>query len=87
MARLRRLLKPPRLCTFLSDCDPWLIVAAVRPFERSAVVGRTREHHMRNVFRIGGFVAAVVLIAFGIVAIVMGVNGRSTVQKSKTSIK
>jgi hypothetical protein len=22
--------KPSRLCTFLSDCDPWLIVAAVR---------------------------------------------------------
>ena len=37
---------------------------------------------MRNVFRIGGFVSAAVLIAFGIAAIVMGVNGRSTVQKS-----
>jgi F0F1-type ATP synthase membrane subunit c/vacuolar-type H+-ATPase subunit K len=37
---------------------------------------------MRNVFKIGGFVSAAVLIAFGVAAIVMGVNGRSTVQKS-----
>lgn len=37
---------------------------------------------MRKVFQIGGFVAAAVLIAFGIVAIVMGVNGRNTVQSS-----
>ena len=29
VARSRWLLKPPRLCRFLSDCDPWLIVAAV----------------------------------------------------------
>ncbi len=34
---------------------------------------------MRKLFEIGGFVAAAVLIAFGIVAIVMGVNGRNTV--------
>jgi hypothetical protein len=37
---------------------------------------------MRKVFEIGGFVAAAVLIAFGIGAIVLGVNGRSTVQSS-----
>jgi hypothetical protein len=37
---------------------------------------------MRKVFEIGGVVAAAVLIAFGIVAIVMGVNGRSTVTNS-----
>ena len=37
---------------------------------------------MRKVFEIGGIVAAAVLVAFGIVAIVMGVNGRSTVQNS-----
>src|SRR6476660_677017 len=37
---------------------------------------------MRKFFEIGGFVAAAVLIAFGIVAIVMGVNGRSTVRDS-----
>jgi hypothetical protein len=37
---------------------------------------------MRKVFQIGGFVAAAVLIAFGIVAIVMGANGRNTVSSS-----
>jgi F0F1-type ATP synthase membrane subunit c/vacuolar-type H+-ATPase subunit K len=37
---------------------------------------------MRKVLTIGGFVAAAVLIAFGIGAIVMGVNGRNTVQNS-----
>jgi hypothetical protein len=34
---------------------------------------------MRKLLEIGGLVAAAVLIAFGAVAIVMGVNGRSTV--------
>ena len=34
---------------------------------------------MRKVFEIGGLVAAVVLVAFGAVAIFMSVNGRSTV--------
>lgn len=37
---------------------------------------------MRKVFEIGGVVAAAVLIAFGITAIVMGVNGSSTVNDS-----
>jgi hypothetical protein len=37
---------------------------------------------MRKVLEIGGFVAAAVLIAFGVSAIVLGVNGRSTVQKN-----
>ena len=37
---------------------------------------------MRKVFQIGGFVAAAVLIAFGIASIVMGFNGRSTVRDS-----
>ena len=37
---------------------------------------------MRKLLQIGGFVSAAVLIAFGVVAIVMGVNGRNTVQKS-----
>jgi hypothetical protein len=35
---------------------------------------------MRKIFEIGGVVAAVVLIAFGITTIVMGFNGRSTVR-------
>ena len=34
---------------------------------------------MRKVFEIGGLVAAAVLVVFGVVAIVMGVKGRSTV--------
>jgi hypothetical protein len=34
---------------------------------------------MRKLFEIGGLVAAAVLIVFGVVAIVMGVTGRSTV--------
>jgi hypothetical protein len=37
---------------------------------------------MRKLFEVGGLIAAVVLIGFGVVAIVMGVNGRSTVQSS-----
>jgi F0F1-type ATP synthase membrane subunit c/vacuolar-type H+-ATPase subunit K len=37
---------------------------------------------MRKFFEIGGIVAAVVLIAFGVAAIVMGVDGRSTVNSS-----
>lgn len=37
---------------------------------------------MRKVFEIGGLVAAVVLIGFGIGALVMSVQGRSTVQHS-----
>jgi hypothetical protein len=37
---------------------------------------------MRKFFEIGGLVAAVILIGFGVAAIVMGVNGRSTVQDS-----
>jgi hypothetical protein len=37
---------------------------------------------MRKFLEIGGLVAAAVLIAFGVTAIVMGVNGRNTVQDS-----
>ena len=37
---------------------------------------------MRKVFEIGGVVAAAVLIAFGIGALIMGFNGRSTVTNS-----
>jgi hypothetical protein len=37
---------------------------------------------MRKALEIGGFVAAAVLIAFGVAAIVMGVNGRQTVNNS-----
>ena len=37
---------------------------------------------MRKALEIGGFVAAAVLIVFGVVAIAMGFNGRSTVNNS-----
>jgi hypothetical protein len=37
---------------------------------------------MRKLFEIGGVVAAAVLIAFGIAAVVMGINGQSTVNSS-----
>jgi F0F1-type ATP synthase membrane subunit c/vacuolar-type H+-ATPase subunit K len=37
---------------------------------------------MRKVFELGGVLAAAVLIGFGIAAIVMGVNGHSTVNES-----
>jgi hypothetical protein len=37
---------------------------------------------MRKVFEIGGLVAAVVLVAFGVAAIVLGVNGKHTVANS-----
>jgi hypothetical protein len=42
----------------------------------------TKGAEMRKVFEIGGLVAAVVLVAFGIGSIVMGFNGRSTVRNS-----
>jgi hypothetical protein len=41
-----------------------------------------RSEIMRKLFEIGGVVAAVVLVAFGITAIVMGINGRDTVSHS-----
>jgi hypothetical protein len=37
---------------------------------------------MRKAFEVGGVVAAAVLIAFGITAMIMGLNGRSTVTSS-----
>jgi hypothetical protein len=43
---------------------------------------RRKEKDMRKVFELGGVLAAVILIAFGITAIVMGVNGQDTVKKS-----
>jgi hypothetical protein len=37
---------------------------------------------MRKAFEIGGIIAAAILIAFGVTAVVMGVHGRSTVNKT-----
>ncbi len=42
---------------------------------------------MRKALEIGGMVAAVVLVAFGIAAIVMGANGRSTVNSNLSEQK
>jgi hypothetical protein len=39
---------------------------------------------MRKAFEIGGIVAAVVLIGFGIASIVMGASGGSTVRSNPT---
>jgi hypothetical protein len=61
--------------------------AKLRPsgqkLETGLSLGRdTRSRKMRKALEIGGVVAAAVLVAFGIAAIVMGFNGRSTVQDS-----
>ena len=48
--------------------------------ERSS--GRDERNEMRKFFEIGGLLAAIVLIAFGIGALVLGVNGRNTVRDS-----
>src|SRR6187200_350872 len=54
----------------------------VRPTLRGKGSRYERSRDMRKAFEIGGFIAAAVLIVFGVVAIVMGVNGRSTVHSS-----
>src|SRR5437764_381247 len=59
---------------------PLTAIAANLPPRRRPV--SAREAEMRKVFEIGGFVAAFVLIAFGVTAIVMGFNGRNTVSNS-----
>ena len=43
---------------------------------------RTKSDWLRTLLEWGGFAAGAVLIAFGVVAIVMGFNGRSTVSDS-----
>src|SRR5437879_4685524 len=50
---------------------------------RNGRLGRdVMELEMSKIFEIGGIVAAAVLVAFGVAAIVMGVNGRGTVRDS-----
>ena len=53
-------------------------IAAGKP----VAIGAARKERARTLLEWGGFIAAAVLIAFGITAIVMGVNGRSTVASS-----
>ena len=49
---------------------------------RVATFARGKSDAYRRVFEVGGFIAGAVLITFGVVAIVMGFNGRSTVSNS-----
>ncbi len=48
----------------------------------AATAVRSKSGSIRKLFEWGGFVAGAVLIAFGVVAIVMGFSGRSTVSDS-----
>jgi len=54
----------------------------VRKSTSTSGVDTTKEAEMRKLFTIGGFVAAAVLIGFGVVSIMMGFNGRTTVNQS-----
>ena len=63
-----------------------LLTAKLEP-QRSELEGvglgrDEREFEMRKVLEIGGIVAAAVLVALGVAAFVMGVNGRGTVRDS-----
>ena len=53
------------------------------PGSRGLLLEGTFE--MRKAFEIGGLIAGLVLVVFGIVVIVMGVNARSTVTSSLSS--
>src|SRR5438477_8212628 len=59
--------------------------APTRPTLGRKAPGFERSRDMRKALEIGGFIAAAVLIVFGIVAISMGVNGRNTVTKNLTN--
>jgi hypothetical protein len=49
---------------------------------RATTAARTKRDLVRTLLEWGGFAAAAILVTFGIVAIVMGFNGRSTVTDS-----
>jgi hypothetical protein len=49
---------------------------------RVATAVRPRSNTIRTLLELGGFIAGAVLVAFGVVAIFMGFNGRSTVSDS-----
>lgn len=49
---------------------------------RATTAVRTKNDLLRTLLEWGGFAAAAILVTFGIVAIVMGFNGRSTVTDS-----
>jgi hypothetical protein len=49
---------------------------------RATTAARSKSTLVRTLFEWGGFAAGAILVAFGIAAIVMGFNGRSTVSDS-----
>lgn len=57
-------------------------MSAITANNRAARAVRERSDVMRKLLEWGGFAAGAVLIAFGVVAIVMGFSGRSTVADS-----
>jgi hypothetical protein len=58
-------------------------VTAASPLNRAnATHKEAGKMTKRKLFEFGGYAAAVVLVAFGIAALVMGVNGRDTVNSS-----
>jgi hypothetical protein len=57
-------------------------MSAITANNRAARAVGERSDLMRKLFEWGGFAAGAVLVAFGVVAIVMGFNGRSTVADS-----
>jgi hypothetical protein len=54
---------------------------------RVTTVVRKKREGIRLFLELGGFIAGAVLVAFGVAAIVMGFNGRSTVADSLTQEK
>jgi hypothetical protein len=70
---------PQRICALT------LISSSRRPGTVLLEAGqrqKMKEEHMRRAFEVGGLLAAVVLIAFGVAAVVMGFNGKGTVHDS-----
>jgi hypothetical protein len=50
--------------------------------DRASTAARSKSDLLRKLFEWGGFAAGAILVTFGVVAIVMGFNGRSTVADS-----
>lgn len=62
-------------------------MSAMTAERRATQAVRTRSDLFRKVLEIGGFAAGAILIAFGVVAIIMGFNGRATVADTLTQEK
>jgi hypothetical protein len=57
-------------------------MSTITATDRVSTAVRGRSDQLRKLFEIGGFAAGAILIAFGVVAIIMGFSGRSTVSDS-----